>query len=175
VVVAAANERAKEEAEAKAKDSVAVGASPAQEVVVESKPDNGIVNYAVVGGLLEQGRRVISASGSNHAWRVGERGKIEFTSNGGKQWKEQASGVTASLTSGSAPSKKICWIAGKGGVLLLTTDAGKHWKQVATPTAADLGGVTAVDGLRARIRDEADTTAYETSDGGKTWSAIPIE
>jgi len=173
----------------------AVGGAPAKQRTKEERKDKDTVTteaaaanqmaQAPIGGRSYQAMtlstgvarapQVISVAGSNHAWRVGEQGKIEFTSNGGKEWKEQVSGVNASLASGSAPSKKVCWIAGRNGVLLVTTDTGKHWRQVTTPITADLGGVSAVDGLRARIRDAANTAAYETSDGGKTWSSIPFE
>lgn len=129
----------------------------------------------VLSVLVAQDRRVIAVPGSNRAWRVGEQGKIEFTSDGGRNWKPQTSGVNASLTSGSAPSKKVCWIAGKSGVLLVTSDTGKHWKQVATPITGDLGNVTATDARHARIRDVDNRSGYETSDGGKTWSPVVIE
>jgi len=169
---AAAKQRTKEER--KDKDTVTTEAAAANQMA--QAPIGGRSYQAMTLSTgVARAPQVISVAGSNHAWRVGEQGKIEFTSNGGKEWKEQVSGVNASLASGSAPSKKVCWIAGRNGVLLVTTDTGKHWRQVTTPITADLGGVSAVDGLRARIRDAANSVAYETSDGGKTWSSIPFE
>jgi len=110
-----------------------------------------------------------------HAWRVLPGGKIEFTADGGYHWLKQKSGVTADLTTGSAPSSRECWIVGKSGTLLLTTDGGKHWKQITSPVSGDLGGVHAVDAQRASIWDVANRRSYETADGGATWKQTANE
>ncbi|HEU0370293.1 MAG TPA: YCF48-related protein, partial [Candidatus Acidoferrum sp.] len=81
----------------------------------------------------------------------------------------QFSGVSAALSSGSAPSGKVCWIAGAAGTLLRTTDGGNHWEVLHTPISGDLGGVHAADAKRASIWDAPNRLSYETSDGGATW------
>jgi len=108
-------------------------------------------------------------------WRVGGAGKIEKSVDHGKTWKEQTSGVSADLRTGSAASGAVCWIVGKAGTVLLTTDGGKHWKQIASPMAEDLGGVHAVDGEHATIWDVANRKSFETSDGGATWKRTANE
>jgi len=114
--------------------------------------------------------RLIVAPGQKHVWRVGEGGSIQRSTDGGKKWKKQNSGVTVDLTSGSATSDKVAWIAGKRGILLLTTDGGKHWKQIITPISGDLGGVHAVDATHASIWDVPNRESFETSDRGETWT-----
>ena len=119
--------------------------------------------------LAAEDHRLVVAPGQKHAWRVGEGGAILLSTDGGKTWKKQNSGVTVDLTSGSATSDKVAWVAGRNGALLLTTDGGKHWKQITTPIKEDLGGVHAVDRTHASIWDVANRKSFETSDGGETW------
>jgi len=120
--------------------------------------------------LLES--NFIAAPDKKHGWRIGPAGKIERSTDAGKSWKEQKSGVTADLLTGSAPSEKVCWIAGKAGTLLLTIDGGKHWKQLATPISEDLGGVRALDAQHVFIWDVSRVKTFETSDGGLTWKQV---
>lgn len=113
--------------------------------------------------------RVASPDGT-HLWRFGQSGLVAYSSDSGGTWIAQPSGVTQSLTSGSAPSDKVCWIAGAAGTLLRTTDGGKHWKIIVTPISGDLGGVLATDKRHATIWDPPDRLRYVTTDGGSTWT-----
>jgi Photosynthesis system II assembly factor YCF48 len=130
---------------------------------VRALNENGLVRLAA------EDHRFVVAPGQKQAWRVGEGGAILHSTDGGKTWKKQNSGVTVDLTSGSATSDKVAWVAGKNGALLLTTDGGKHWKQITTPIKEDLGGVHAVDRTHASIWDVTNRKSFETSDGGETW------
>ena len=125
--------------------------------------------------LQASDRNLVISPNKKQAWRVGPAGKIERSSDAGKTWKPQNSGVAADLIAGSAPSDKVCWIGGKAGTLLLTTDGGKHWKQVASPISDDLGGVHALDAQHAYIWDATRRKSFETSDGGLTWKQVAIE
>ncbi|HTQ95749.1 MAG TPA: YCF48-related protein, partial [Candidatus Acidoferrum sp.] len=125
--------------------------------------------------LAQVNRRYILSPGEKLAWRLGDSGKIERSTDHGKTWKLQDSGVTTDLTAGSATSDKICWIIGKAGTLLLTTDGGKHWKTIHSPIAGDLGGIHATDDVHASIWDVPNRQSYETSDGGATWTRIANE
>jgi len=119
--------------------------------------------------LSESNPQYIVAPDQKSGWRVGEAGKIERTTDHGKTWKAQTSGVAAELRTGSATSGKVCWVIGKAGTILLTTDGGKQWKQIASPIREDLGGIHALDALHASIWDVPNRKSYETSDGGLTW------
>jgi len=125
--------------------------------------------------LAAEDHRVIVAPGQKHVWRVGEGGSIARSTDGGKTWKKQNSGVTVDLTSGSATSDKVAWVAGRSGTLLLTTDGGKHWKQIPTPITGDLGGVHALDQAHASIWDASNRKSFLTSDGGETWTPAANE
>lgn len=120
-------------------------------------------------------RLYIVAPGEKHAWRVGDGGMIERTTDHGKTWKPQNSGVTAVLTAGSATSDKVCWVIGRGGTLLRTTDGGKRWKLLSSPIGGDLGGVHATDAMHATIWDVPNRKSFETSDGGETWKPAANE
>ncbi len=116
---------------------------------------------------------LIAATGTNAVWRAGHAGLIEFSGDNGASWSRQTSNVLADLTSGSAPSDKVCWIVGRAGTILLTTDAGSHWALIHSPFDEDLGGVRAVDALHATIWNLRNTKTFETADGGATWRLVP--
>lgn len=108
-------------------------------------------------------------AGSAVVWRLGPSGSIERSTDSGATWQRQASGVTADLLAGSAPTAKICWAAGRGGVVLRTTD-GSTWTQIGSPTSQDLVAVVAVDADRATVTT-AEGKSYATSDAGRTWKS----
>jgi hypothetical protein len=112
---------------------------------------------------------VVTAPGGKTIWRFGEHGSVARSTDAGRTWESQATGVTATLMNGSAPSEKTCWIAGAGGTLLRTVDGGKHWQVIATPISGDLGGVRATDAEHATIWGLSNRVSFETSDGGSTW------
>lgn len=131
-------------------------------------------NFALV-QLASSNPRYIVSPGEKYAWRVGDGGKIERSPDGGKSWKQEKSGVTADLTTGSATSDKVCWVIGKTGTILLSTDGGKHWKQITSPISGDLGGIHATDAAHASIWDVPNRNSFQTSDGGVTWKRIANE
>lgn len=125
--------------------------------------------------LASSNPHYIISPGEKHAWLLGDAGTIQHSTDRGKTWKPQLSGVTADLTAGSATSDKICWVVGKAGTLLLTTDGGKHWKTLSSPITGDLGGIHATDALHASIWDVPNRQSYQTTDGGLTWTRMANE
>jgi hypothetical protein len=116
--------------------------------------------------------QLILAPGARAVWRVGAGGSIEYSSNGGKNWQQQDSGVDRELLAGSAPSTSVCWIVGRAGTVLVTTDAGATWRTRTPPAGVDLGGVAATDALHAIVRDVTDRQRFETTDGGQLWNPV---
>jgi hypothetical protein len=112
---------------------------------------------------------VILSSDRATSWRAGPRGLIEFSSDHGKTWTGQFSGVLTDLLTGAAPTASTCWIVGRLGTLIVTTDGGAHWRVVKIPITGDLGGVRATDSLHATIWDSRNTQYFQTKDGGLTW------
>jgi hypothetical protein len=115
----------------------------------------------------------ISAPGERVSWRVGPAGVIEFSSDAGKTWTLQPSGVIADLLAGSAPSDKVCWIVGRSGTILRTIDGGAHWQKLRAPVQDDLRSVFAVDARQATVSPTNGT--YQTTDGGATWRKLAPE
>jgi hypothetical protein len=101
------------------------------------------------------------------AWRVGEGGRIDRSTDGGISWQAQASGITANLKGASAASDTACWAVGAAGAVLRTTD-GTTWQRLESPTGADLVSVRALS-RDAAIVKASDGSEYSTSDAGKTW------
>jgi len=125
-------------------------------------------NYQAL-DLASFGLQTVASPDGTAVWKIGEAGQILHSSNAGKDWTSEASGVTVKLLAGSAPSAKVCWVAGASGTLLRTTDGGKRWQRIPAPIHGDLGGVHASDAKHASIWDASNRSSYKTSDGGATW------
>ncbi len=140
----------------------------AQTVTVESGPTavNRLRAKTESGGRY----RAANVADSKVVWRLGPAGSIERSTDGGATWQRQASGVSADLLAGSAPSPTVCWAVGRGGIVLRTTD-GNSWSQLGSPTAQDLTAIVAVDADQATVTT-ADGKRYATTDGGRTWRSL---
>jgi len=119
------------------------------------------------------GEVTVAAPGGTVSWRVGQAGIIELSSDAGKTWTLQPSGVTTDLLAGSAPSEKVCWIVGGNGTILRTTDAGAHWQKLRAPVQEEIRAVFAVDARRATV--SLTNGSYQTTDGGATWHKLAPE
>lgn len=115
----------------------------------------------------------VTAPGGRASWRIGAAGVILFSSDAGKTWLVQPSGIITDLLAGSAPSSKVCWLVGRSGTILRTTDKGKHWKKVKPPTQDDLRSVFAVNARQATVSPANGT--YQTTDGGASWNKLSPE
>lgn len=71
--------------------------------------------------------RWVSFADSVHGWVVGDSGCIAATTDRGKTWTTQNSGVTSHLNAVAAVDKNHAWIAGDSGIILYTSDGGKNW------------------------------------------------
>jgi hypothetical protein len=117
---------------------------------------------------LEAGPVTVREPGGAALWRVGAGGRVSRSVDGGVSWQAQASGVTADLLAGSAPSPAVCWVVGKSGTVLLTTD-GQRWQRRPFPDNVDLVSVMATD-VRSATVVTRDGRRFETPDSGRTWS-----
>ena len=117
---------------------------------------------------LEAGPVTVREPGGAALWRVGAGGRVSRSVDGGVSWQPQASGVTADLLAGSAPSPTVCWVVGMSGTVLLTTD-GQRWQRRPFPDNVDLVAVMATD-VRSATVVTRDGRRFETPDGGRTWS-----
>lgn len=158
--------------------SVAVATAPAAASAPASAigATNGAANSlladsapAKVGAMPGANAIVVEPPDHAMAWMIGAHGAISRYSHG-NGWVTQASGVTADLTAGSAPSASICWIVGRGGTILRTVD-GVHWTKVAAPVSDDLTGVSAHSATAATV-SAANGRRFATSDGGVNWRQL---
>jgi photosystem II stability/assembly factor-like uncharacterized protein len=128
----------------------------------------------------------VAAVDGTHVWAVGDRGVIWHTADGGRTWTLQASGVDCRLSSVFFISDKIGWAAGGYlqpythatiGVVLSTRDGGEHWTSLRArvlPAIRRIGFFDAQHGWAVgQTSAYFPTGAYTTSDGGKSWSAVP--
>lgn len=143
---------------------------------------------AVAGGLLRMREEnisaadqmklppmtVISAPGGRVEWRAGAMGMIQRSTDGGRNWTPQSSGVSADLLAGSAPNELVCWVVGRQGTILLTTD-GRNWTKIPAPVATDFSAIAATNARKATVWSRADRQRYSTEDGGLHWTPAPRE
>jgi photosystem II stability/assembly factor-like uncharacterized protein len=103
-------------------------------------------------------------------WRLGAGGLIERSTDQGRTWHAQSSGVTSDLIAGSASSADVAWVVGRGRVILRTTD-GQRWERIAAPpdVTGEWAAVAAYDALTATVVAD-DLRRYSTQDGGETWT-----
>jgi hypothetical protein len=176
--MAAAHAKPKSAADAKEKSDNSALTTAETVQIQAAAPTDAISNQVGLtapketAGLLQVAagdRRFVVAPGETHAWHLGSAGQIAYTSDHGKTWQPQTTGVIADLTAGSATSDQVCWVVGKAGTVLLTKDGGKHWEVLSSPITDDLGGVHATDVTHASIWDVPNRRSYQTSDGGLSW------
>jgi Photosynthesis system II assembly factor YCF48 len=76
------------------------------------------------------------------AWAVGKGGTILRTTDAGKTWRRQPSGISSDLEAiaGNLDGSQL-WAVGDAGVVLHSSDRGQTWKRQSSGTAADLTSV----------------------------------
>jgi hypothetical protein len=142
---------------------------PAAPAVAEALSVEGRAARPAAGllGMRQVSVTTPALAGSAVAWRFGQDGVIEKSSDRGQTWERQSSGVANALADASAPTDRVCWMVGARGIVLRTTD-GRTWQRLNSPTDADLVAVHAWNESSATIT-ASDRSEYETADGGKTW------
>ena len=100
-------------------------------------------------------------------WRVGPGGRLERTTDAGRSWQPQASGVTADLLASDTVSARVAWAVGAAGTVLRTTD-GERWDLCAVPVEDDIVAVTATSATHAVVTSR-DGHRFTTVDGCQTW------
>jgi hypothetical protein len=133
------------------------------------------LSAATVRKIASTDRSVIVAPGDRQVWVAKSAGAVVHSSDAGRTWSPQNTGVSADLLTGSAPSASVVWVVGKSGTILLTTDGGAHWKRIPSPIFDDIGGIHASDALHATVWDAANRRSFQTIDGGLRWTTAANE
>jgi len=118
---------------------------------------------------------------------AGERGIVLISDDGGRQWKQARTPVQVSLTALRFADERTGWAVGHMGVVLRTSDGGLTWdRQLDGVRAAELLGsqraieegpdkpffdIAAPDARHAVVVG-AYNLAFETADGGTTWTPL---
>ena len=82
---------------------------------------------------------------------VGSRGRILFTSSGGKNWTVRPSPTTARLNAMDFVDQKQGWIVGDKGTILRSVNGGITWSQVVVEIREDLFGIDFVSSQQGWI------------------------
>ena len=112
---------------------------------------------------------MIMAPDENNLWVAGNYGIIFHSSDGGKNWASQNSGIKTLLTDGTFIDSKNGWIVGIDGVIIHTGDGGATWVKQNSGTAKHLMSITFTDTDYGWAVGEFSTVLH-TTDGGKTWA-----
>ncbi|MGH7788143.1 MAG: WD40/YVTN/BNR-like repeat-containing protein [Candidatus Binatia bacterium] len=116
---------------------------------------------------------------ADNGWIVGEFGTIFTTSDGGKTWAAQKSGVETTLFGVNFANAQNGWATGIEEVLLRTTDGGATWSQQKVPNKSGfvlgLYDVAVQGQIGWAIGDSG--LLLRSIDGGATWTRVelPIE
>jgi len=105
-------------------------------------------------------------------WRLSAPATIQRSTDAGVTWKPQVVPGGIVLTAGSSPARDVCWIVGRAGAVLLSAD-GTTWQRRPFPEAVNLTAVRALDAKNAVVTT-SDGRQFSTTDGGATWSKLPL-
>ena len=121
----------------------------------------------------------------DRGWAVGDRGVVWHTSDGGRSWQLQNSGVTCRLEAVQFLDANNGWVVGgwiqpytheTHGIVLRTKDGGRSWQSVPGLTLPGLTGVKFIDLRRGWAIGSASALfpagVFHTDDGGRTWTPI---
>jgi photosystem II stability/assembly factor-like uncharacterized protein len=142
---------------------------PADFKLPDTALDSGVLpNDALLYGL--------TFADENHGWIAGEFGTILATTDGGKSWKQQKTGIETTLFGIHFSDQNTGIAVGMDSIILRTDDGGATWKSLSSPFQERSYYEVAVSGQYAWIVG-GQGTILTSSDGGKEWSQFktPIE
>src|SRR5262245_24658169 len=123
---------------------------------------------------------------ADRGWAVGDRGVIWNTTDGGRAWKLQSSGVTCRLEAIQFLDAENGLAVGgwtqpytheTHGVALRTRDGGKSWQNTPDLTLPGLKRVKFFDARQGFALGDGSPLypagVFRSEDGGRTWSPVP--
>jgi photosystem II stability/assembly factor-like uncharacterized protein len=117
----------------------------------------------------------VACVGNQLGWATGAGGYIGHTTDGGRTWQAQQSGVSSALHAVRFGATTFGVAVGDGGVVLVTHDGGSSWTRASSGTTATLRAVaiSQEQGLALVVGDGA--TALRSDDFGATFHAATID
>ncbi|MGM9482475.1 YCF48-related protein [Roseateles sp. NT4] len=111
---------------------------------------------------------------SQLGWTTGDAGEILKTTDGGKNWTRQSSGISAMMTTVRFADANNGWALGGYGAVLHTTDGGAHWSmQSVSPADGFAPGLMVVNASTAVLTSPS-SVITATTDGGASWSQVNL-
>jgi hypothetical protein len=101
-------------------------------------------------------------------------GRIDRSTDEGRTWTTELSGVADRIQATACPSADACWLGADNGAVFVRTAAGTWLRRVVPPPASPIRRIVALDHNRATV-ELSDGRRYVTTDGGSTWTDAPHE
>lgn len=141
--------------------------------------DDGGVHWTLAKDVKDVSIKAITCADRDHAWAVGEKGRILATGDGGRTWQTQHQLGGLALDGVSFIDDLQGWVvghdsAGGADVMLTTSDGGATWEQ--SETDAYFRTVDFLDAQNgwATYDGGAEPGIASTSDGGQSWTFQPM-
>lgn len=113
----------------------------------------------------------------HQGWAVGDDGVVMHTTNGGRTWLRQPSGVTADLRAlavARAPDGRIAGVAvGEAGALIRTVD-GSAWQRADVSLSETLRSAAMTDDARLALVAGDGGTLLRSEDRGASWLSVAV-
>lgn len=132
--------------------------------------DTWTLIYNGIGPILER-LRSVSCLDSERAIAVGNSGIILRTTDAGDSWVRQESGTTEDLAVVQFIDELTAVAGGSNGIIVRSTDGGATWVPQSTGRA---NAITALSFVNADEGWIADLGVLHTTDGGRSWTGVPL-
>lgn len=112
----------------------------------------------------------------SEGWVVADSGKIFHTTNGGQEWTEQPSRISATLYGVFFRDANHGWVVGANKTCLKTTDGGQTWDSLAIslPANTQFNSVTFPVDLDTGFIVGSFGRVAKTTDGGNSWTTTSL-
>ncbi len=113
---------------------------------------------------------------SKRGWAAVKNGSIVATTDGGRTWKTQKSGIEVAMTAIHFLNSHIGYAVGENGLIFYTLNGGDVWNvpYAVPPDQQHLCGVCFLDEPNGVVVG-LNSTIWYTHDGGKTWKKAKIK
>jgi len=112
----------------------------------------------------------VAYAGADNVWISGNYGTLCFSSDAGRTWEKQDSGIRDLLLGSiTFAGRRSGWASGVKGTILHTTDGGTTWQPQASGTEHDLLDLFCLDEHTCWVVGEFGTILH-TGDGGASWA-----
>ncbi len=109
----------------------------------------------------------------NIGYIVGDSGSIRKSTDRGKTWISQTSGVTSNLLKVDIVDNSIAYVVGQSNSLRKTINGGTTWSAVGAGPGGNLSEVFFIDANTGFVGN-VNGTIYKTTNGGTHWTSLTL-